>query len=93
MINVSSADEFRSALQTLRKSTHGDTLAILLALKWHQDRLPRIGDGTEGVTTGDLEHLFDLLSRYIEAATERRASLPATWNTCSIFSTRSGTSS
>ena len=83
MINVSSADEFRSALQTLRKSTHGDTLAILLALKWHQDRLPRIGDGTEGVTTGDLEHLFDFFY------TKRHQQLgPDSGKVCFIFNSR-----
>jgi hypothetical protein len=59
-VDVTNAESFRTALATLNGSTHGDTLAIYLALKKHQDELPTIGDGREGLVSGELEKLLDL---------------------------------
>jgi hypothetical protein len=58
-IDVTSVDDFRSALVTLRGRTHGDMLAIYLALKKHQQSLPTIGDIRQGFPSGYLETLLD----------------------------------
>jgi hypothetical protein len=51
---------FLEALQVLsRVKVHGDTLALYLALKFHQDSMPRVGDDRLPLPTGDLEDLLD----------------------------------
>lgn len=59
-IDVTDAEDFRTALDILKASgTHGDTLAIYLALKKHQRDLPTVGDIRDGFTSGYLERLLD----------------------------------
>jgi hypothetical protein len=58
-MRVDSLSIFQDSLRTLRGRTHGDTLAIYLGLKYHQNNLPIIGDGNPGVASGALENLLD----------------------------------
>lgn len=82
-INVSSGGAFKSALKTLKNTTHGDTLALYLAFKWNQDSFPRIGEGMKGVPSRELENFLD--SFY----TKRHRGLgPDNRKVCAVFSDR-----
>ena len=50
---------FRAALETLQGRTHGDTLALYLALKRYKPRLATVGDSQPGLRSRELEELLD----------------------------------
>jgi len=56
-VSVDDPELFEHALAALKGRTHGDTLAVYLALKKHSD-VPRIG-ASAGVSSGTLEQLLD----------------------------------
>lgn len=57
---VADSSFFRDALRALHGvRTHGDILAFFLALKFHQGRMPVVGDGGSAMPAGRLEDLLD----------------------------------
>jgi hypothetical protein len=54
-MDVSNANLFKEAFHTLNGKTHGDTLAVYLALKYHQHTLPSIATRHKDIVVSDAQ--------------------------------------
>ncbi len=59
MVEVDDPELFAESLKTLKGRTHGDILAIFLAFKHEQLKLPKVGRQESGVRSHVLEQLLD----------------------------------